>query len=663
MKKSVLAKILLSVVVSVLLVGVLPANADTKSGHGMPFYVQNKTADYSSESLDLYRNRLNTEIEADPDALDYLLYESKSICVLYDDHARFAIASEKGLFLGTKRNENAIIQCCLTTDRMPCHSTYETHSVGLNYGGKLLFLGKNTRHVYSVFLLDWENLVLYEIADIEKFYGSSGGRYFVGTFQDKVYVFDLENARCNRVTVPSGTSFSRLTDDGGVIEHGSKYLYLSLRDASVYTTSLTGDIYFAGDDYYIREDSYAINVYLADGSTEKLIRKTDMDSFSQRDYHHGTAANVLWFGAPYHACRTYLLHNTWSEGYSELNEMDTLSIEGSLFPTATFDSGFFSNWYIMRTGSDQYFSLKEAKLSNRDTNTFRFTDTEYGYLGTLEYNYPNSQYEMITGKKGYRTGYYLYLFDENILENYVVAIPAHPNPDEVKRSKPGKASDTAGKANGSGADALILYLPFEGNTEDATGNVRVIAYGNVSFSEGGKDGKCAYFDGNGDYLGLGNGFNFENDFTISLWIRTESKDRNAAALFAKYETNGSGPYAFYLSANRPAAWITTGSGLSVFGSSSHVEDIVDVSLDDRWHMVTWTYSKAQKTITTYIDGAEKQSVTLSSDLKRNTDLVTIGRQALMFQPYKDLEYKGYMDEVRIYSKCLKPAEVRSLFTK
>ena len=500
--------ILTTVMMSASLFGISPAHAE-KTDHGLPFYVQNITNEYSSELLDLYRNQVDTGIETDPDAIDYLLYESKSICVIYDDHARFAIISEKGMFLGTKRNENAIIQCCLTTDRMPCYSTYENHSVGMNYGGKLLFLGRNSGYNYSVFLLDWENLVLYEIADIEQFYGSSGGRYLVGTCQDKAYVFDLENPHCNRVTIPYNVSFSRLTDDGGVMNNGSEYLYLSLRDASVYTTSLTGDLYFAGDDYYIQEDSYAINVYLADGSSEKLVRKTEMDSFSSRNYEHGTAGNVLWFGAPYLACRTYQLHGTWSEGYNVLNEMDTLSIAGTLFPTTAFDSDFFTNWYIMRTGSDQYFRLKEAKLSNRDTNNFRFTDTEYGYLGTFQNVYPYSQYELITGKKGASNGYYVYLFDENVLENYVVTIAAHPNPDEVKKPGSDNSKDTAGKTGDSDADGLILYLPFDGNTEDATGNVRVIEYGNISITEDGKDGQCAYFDGNGDYLGLGNGFNFE----------------------------------------------------------------------------------------------------------------------------------------------------------
>ena len=662
MKRFIFRAALLSLVITVIL-GTALVNAEKTSAGKMPFYVKNKTVIHNPQTFDLYKNRVEAKIETDPDALDYLLYESKSICVIYDDHARFAIASEKGLFLGTKRKDSAVVQCCLTTDRIPCHSTYESHSVGLSFGGKLLFISENARHVRSVFLLDWNTLDVYEVTDIDKFYGSSGGGYLVGIRQDTAYIFSLKDGLCRTVKVPAKASIPRLTDNGGVIQNGSEYLYLSLQDAAVYATSLSGEIYYTGDDYFIREDSYAVNVYLADGSSEKLIRKTDMNSFTDRNYTHGAGGSVLWFGAPYNGGRTCQLHDTWGEGCNVLNEMDTLSIENTLFPTTTFESGFFSNWYIMRTGSDRYVRLKEVKLSNRDTIDFRFTDTEYGYLGTFESNYPNSQYDLITGKKGARNGYYLFLYDENVLENYVVTIAVHPDPDLVRTASSKSPAKTSGRGASSADDeGLILYLPFEGTMEDATDSVRVTAYGNIAFRQKPDGSKCAYFDGDGDYLDLGYGFNFENDFTINLWVRSESAGRIGAALFAKYETNGRGPYAFYLSDDHPAIWISSGSGFSVWGSSAHVEDVAALTLNDgQWHMLTWTYRKAQKTIKAYVDGVERQSVTLKSDLISNTDRVTIGRQALMFQPYKDLEYKGYMDEVRVYDRCLEQAEIRSLF--
>lgn len=231
-------------------------------------------------------------------------------------------------------------------------------------------------------------------------------------------------------------------------------------------------------------------------------------------------------------------------------------------------------------------------------------------------------------------------------------------------SNTGKAAVAVGNAETSSInnDGLILYLPFEGNANDAANHSSVTANGNISFAESPLGGQCAYFDGDGDYLDLGTGFNFKGDFTINVWVRSESSERSDAALFAKYESNGYGPYDFFLSNNRPAIWISNGRGNNLWGSSGYVEDVADTTIDNQWHMVTWTVEKGLRKYTTYVDGIELKSVTLNFDLTSNSDRVTIGRQALMFEPYDHLQYKGYMDEVRVYERCLGEDEILALLS-
>ncbi len=203
--------------------------------------------------------------------------------------------------------------------------------------------------------------------------------------------------------------------------------------------------------------------------------------------------------------------------------------------------------------------------------------------------------------------------------------------------------------------SLLFYLPFEGTMDDATGQTAVEVHGDVSFAEDGCCGsQCAYFDGDGDYLDLGIGFNFHDSFTASVWVKSESETRSDAALLAKYETNGYGPYDLYLSKNRPAIWISNGKG-------RYTKDIAGSAIDDQWHMVTWTYQKSDRKYTTYVDGVEDRMTVLDHDLTANDDHVTIGRQAFMFAPHDHLEYRGYMDEFRIYDISLTSEEVLNLY--
>ena len=58
----------------------------------------------------------------------------------------------------------------------------------------------------------------------------------------------------------------------------------------------------------------------------------------------------------------------------------------------------------------------------------------------------------------------------------------------------------------------------------------------------------------------------------------------------------------------------------------------------------------------YVNGKLDLSVECD-EIITNDDTVTIGRQSLMFSPYSDLEYKGYIDELKIFDKALNEKEI------
>lgn len=69
------------------------------------------------------------------------------------------------------------------------------------------------------------------------------------------------------------------------------------------------------------------------------------------------------------------------------------------------------------------------------------------------------------------------------------------------------------------------------------------------------------FDGDGDYISCGNNLNISNDYTINKVIRCQDIYKDYSAFFAKYETNGEGPYAFSINQEYVNCWVTDVDGV------------------------------------------------------------------------------------------------------
>ncbi len=238
--------------------------------------------------------------------------------------------------------------------------------------------------------------------------------------------------------------------------------------------------------------------------------------------------------------------------------------------------------------------------------------------------------------------------------NTNISVPDNVNsPNAVGSYRMVNAKLSVEKALGMGYNdnELLADFSFENSLEDIANSNSVYGYGDYTFASG-VNGNCLYLDGDGDYLDLGNDYHLTDDFTFNVWVKSENEDRSDAAIFAKYDTNGYGPYDFYMSYNRPAFWISNGAG-------GYDEFISDTTLSsDRWHMVTYVKDGSDYKI--YIDGELDLSFECY-DITTNDDTVTIGRQNFMFSPYSDLEYKGYIDELKIYNKAFTQEEINDLY--
>lgn len=183
-----------------------------------------------------------------------------------------------------------------------------------------------------------------------------------------------------------------------------------------------------------------------------------------------------------------------------------------------------------------------------------------------------------------------------------------------------------------------------GSTSRVNGDVEIYDVGNEDI------GSAAFFDGDGDYLICGNDVNLTEDFTYNTYLCCMDVSREYSAFFAKYEINHEGAYAFSIKDGRINCWFTNAehSGYREVESKTALEN-------GKWYYISIV--KEGLNIRLYIDGKLEVEETLDSVVTDSYDLVTIGRQALMFSPEDQLQFKGYIAKISIYDKALTEEQI------
>lgn len=168
--------------------------------------------------------------------------------------------------------------------------------------------------------------------------------------------------------------------------------------------------------------------------------------------------------------------------------------------------------------------------------------------------------------------------------------------------------------------------------------------------EGRIDG-AMQFDGIGDQIDCGNGsaLAIRDRITVAAWIRVKSFDRDFQAIVTK------GDNAFRLQrARNTSALEFACSGVQVPGTSyGNIYGTVPVD-NDQWHHAAGVYDGL--TISLYIDGQLDVSSPATGKINLSTWPVLIGENAQIPLRY----WNGWIDDVRIYSDALTPAQIQSL---
>jgi hypothetical protein len=207
---------------------------------------------------------------------------------------------------------------------------------------------------------------------------------------------------------------------------------------------------------------------------------------------------------------------------------------------------------------------------------------------------------------------------------------------------------STGPAYAAGADpGLVGYWKLDGDASDSAGGSDGTLVGDPTWVNDPERGRCLDFDGDGDYVDVGEdpSLTFTEQITVACWIKVRAFDRNWNAIVTKGDdwvlarTRDDDRVAFLCLGLTGGGWPEVYSG--------------DVN-DDDWHHVAGVYDGSR--LTMYQDGIGVDSKSLGGRINSNWSRVLIGENGQVGNRF----WNGLIDDVRIYSRALTAQEVEAL---
>ena len=211
--------------------------------------------------------------------------------------------------------------------------------------------------------------------------------------------------------------------------------------------------------------------------------------------------------------------------------------------------------------------------------------------------------------------------------------------------------------NALGADAVGIWRFEEGvgsTVYDYSG------YGNNGTINGGANyttgilGKALSFDGVNDYVNAGNGasLNITDAITVEAWVET-----NLLSDYGIIATKGSYTYFFSLNSSEAPALLIGNSSASSWNITCSGSSLQTGT----WYHIAGQYSSSVGSVSLYINGVLNKTCSgTAQKIGSNTSWVSIGSASSYSSTYF---FKGFIDEVRIYSQALSAMEIQQHYVE
>lgn len=207
-------------------------------------------------------------------------------------------------------------------------------------------------------------------------------------------------------------------------------------------------------------------------------------------------------------------------------------------------------------------------------------------------------------------------------------------------------------------DGLLAWYAFSGNANDGSGNgyngtVNGATLTNDRF---GNSNSAYYFNGSGNYIGLGNpaGLNFTGQITIAVWIRPDAITGNVNRNIVAHGYGGLPIKEVYLRTANYGQY-EIGSYIQDSGFTGRAEYSIPLADQGNWvHLVGLYDGSFWKLYRNGIEVASKPIATGAVQVSADWAIGARGTGSSRF-------FTGAIDEVRIYNRALNASEVIELY--
>lgn len=215
---------------------------------------------------------------------------------------------------------------------------------------------------------------------------------------------------------------------------------------------------------------------------------------------------------------------------------------------------------------------------------------------------------------------------------------------------------------------LIAWYPFNGNTNDESGNNNHPAFADVTFTQGksGKKKSACYFNGKSNYIRIRNNQAFSPSELSLVAIIKPNGFYNGICYNNSVIDKGTSDYVpGCYSLRFTAGEYTNGDCYqqdtkhqNFVGMTSNNGGITSKSIyaePDKWYCIVYTFSRRESRL--YVNGKMVSSFKPPGGIGRNNDDIFLGKKDNVQYPYW---FHGVMDEIRFYNRILNTEEVLAL---
>ncbi|MDB4656103.1 T9SS type A sorting domain-containing protein [Flavobacteriales bacterium] len=216
-------------------------------------------------------------------------------------------------------------------------------------------------------------------------------------------------------------------------------------------------------------------------------------------------------------------------------------------------------------------------------------------------------------------------------------------------------------------NGILGWWPFDGNTNDASGNGNNGTGNNIVYDldRMGNPNQSLFLTGvnntsNGTYVTVdGADFNLTNDMSFSVWFKSTNGGINP--MIEKKQNEG---YAIYTASGNPNPVGHHSLAFNDQGTPWTTFDQYKVgtfsSIDDDWHHLVVTVSLNPGVVTMYLDGVlDLQGGLNTGGNASNSEDLQFG---LWYRGGGNKFFNGNLDDIGIWSRAITPCEIQSLYT-